>query len=210
MNRKRAQSDSGRHRGQRGFSLVELMVAMVLSLFLVGGVILMYTSGKAAINDGQRLSRLQEDMRFAVEFMVRDIRQGGYCVTRCALVGADDDNFAQIFSGGTRSTSGDELHILYEIPEDPARDCRGVNPPSTIDANVALNRYTFSESSLRCKDQALVDGVSNLQFAEIRDGEGNLVGVEVTLGFDPGGEFGTRQMSYVVAFRNRILAPLWD
>lgn len=210
MSRKRERSDSSRHRGQRGFSLVELMVAMVLSLFLVGGVILMYTSGKAAINDGQRLSRLQEDMRFAVEFMVRDIRQGGYCVTRCGLVGAEDDNFAQIFSGSTRGASGNDLRIRYEIPEDPARDCRGVNPPSTIDPNVALNRYTLAEGSLRCNNQALVDGVSNLQFAEIRDGEDNLVGVEVTLGFEPGGEFGTQQMTFLVAFRNRVLAPLWD
>lgn len=195
ISRKRAWTDSSKHRGQRGFSLVELMVAMVLSLFLVGGVILMYTSGKAAIDDGQRLARLQENMRFAVEFMVRDIRQTGYL---------RETNFAIV--------TADQLEIFYDAEPPPGaddptpRDCTGAEPTS---GTIVRNVYTLSGGALRCNSQALVDGVSSLQFAEIRDSEDNLIGVEVTLGFDPGGEFAARQMSFVVAFRNRVLAPMW-
>lgn len=62
----------------RGFTLVELMVALVLSLFLVGGVILMYASSKATFLDSNQVSRLQENIRFASDYMVRDIRNAGF------------------------------------------------------------------------------------------------------------------------------------
>lgn len=187
-------------RMQRGFTLVELMIALVLSLFLVGGVILMYGSGRAAIDDGQRLSRLQENMRFAAEFMIRDIRQAGFCTTEtnCAQV---EPNFAVVIA------SPPELRVRYVIPEADRRDCTGTALSS---GEITTNRYTLSGGSLRCNNQALIDGVNSLQFQEIRDGGNNLIGVEVILGFDPGGTFGTQEMSFVVALRNRILAPLWD
>lgn len=62
----------------RGFTLIELMIAMVLSLFLIGGVILMYASTKAAYLDSSQMSRMQENIRFASDYMVRDLRNAGF------------------------------------------------------------------------------------------------------------------------------------
>lgn len=62
----------------RGFTLIELMIAMVLSLFLIGGVILMYASTKAAYVDSDQMSRMQENIRFASDYMVRDLRNAGF------------------------------------------------------------------------------------------------------------------------------------
>lgn len=64
--------------GISGFTLIELMVAMALSLFLVGGVILMYISTQAAYTDSNQLSRMQENVRFASDYLVRDIRNAGF------------------------------------------------------------------------------------------------------------------------------------
>jgi type IV pilus assembly protein PilW len=62
----------------RGFSLVELMVAMTIGLILLGGAISVLYSSKLTYNENERVARLQEGGRAAVELMLRDLRAGGY------------------------------------------------------------------------------------------------------------------------------------
>lgn len=71
-------NDYRQPRRQAGFSLVELMVAMALSIFLIGGVTLTYLSGRATSVETEELSRMQENLRFAADFLVRDIRNAGF------------------------------------------------------------------------------------------------------------------------------------
>lgn len=63
---------------QRGFSLIELMVAFTISLILLAGVVQIYISSKNTyvVQDG--LSRTQENMRFSFEIMSNDIRMVGF------------------------------------------------------------------------------------------------------------------------------------
>ncbi len=63
---------------QRGLSLVELMVAMALSLLLMLGVIQIFLSSKQTYSTNSALSRVQESGRFAMEFLIQDIRNTGY------------------------------------------------------------------------------------------------------------------------------------
>ncbi|WP_019339726.1 PilW family protein [Stutzerimonas stutzeri] len=65
-------------RHQHGLSLVELMVAMALSLLLMLGVIQIFLSSKQTYSTNVALSRVQESGRFALEFMANDIRNAGY------------------------------------------------------------------------------------------------------------------------------------
>jgi type IV pilus assembly protein PilW len=62
----------------RGFSLVELMVAMTLSLILLAGALSVLYSSKVTYYENERVARLQENGRAAVELMLRDMRAGGY------------------------------------------------------------------------------------------------------------------------------------
>lgn len=62
---------------QRGFSLVELMVALVLGLVLITGVIQIYLSTKAGYNLQTGMARAQENGRYAVDFLTRDLRMTG-------------------------------------------------------------------------------------------------------------------------------------
>lgn len=61
-----------------GFSLVELMVAMVISLILLAGVIKIYQGSKQAYRVQDNQARLQENGRFAMYFLARDIRMAGF------------------------------------------------------------------------------------------------------------------------------------
>lgn len=59
---------------QAGLTLIELMVAMAIGLFLVLGTVAVYTQSKSSyrVSDGQ--ARLQENLRFALDLMEPDIR----------------------------------------------------------------------------------------------------------------------------------------
>ena len=63
---------------QRGITIVELMIALVVSSIILIGVATVYTSSKRAYKIQEEMSRLQENARFGFEFMVRDIRMAGY------------------------------------------------------------------------------------------------------------------------------------
>jgi len=62
----------------RGFSLVELMVAMTLSLLLLGGVVAIFASSRSSYETTEKLSRIQENGRFALDQFVHDIRASGF------------------------------------------------------------------------------------------------------------------------------------
>ncbi len=69
---------NARIRTMAGFSLVELMLALVLSLFLLGGLFVTYISSRNTAQDAETLSRIQENMRFASDHLIRDIRNAGF------------------------------------------------------------------------------------------------------------------------------------
>lgn len=61
-----------------GFTIIELMIAMTLSLFLLGAITYVVVSSNRNYNTTDSLARLQENARFAVELMARDLRRTGY------------------------------------------------------------------------------------------------------------------------------------
>lgn len=63
---------------QRGLSLVELMIAMMLSLVLVAGTMQIYLSNKQTYRVQEAQSRVQESARYGLEFLTKDVREAGY------------------------------------------------------------------------------------------------------------------------------------
>jgi type IV pilus assembly protein PilW len=63
---------------QSGFSLVELMVALTLSLILVAGALSVLYTSRLTYFQNERTGRLQESGRVAVELMLRDMRASGF------------------------------------------------------------------------------------------------------------------------------------
>jgi type IV pilus assembly protein PilW len=65
-------------RRQNGLSLVEILVSLVISLILVAGIIQLFVGSKQTYRFHEGLSRIQENGRFAVELLAKDIRSTGY------------------------------------------------------------------------------------------------------------------------------------
>lgn len=61
-----------------GFSLVELMVAIVIGLIITLGVVQIFSANRATYQLDEGLARAQENGRFALEFLTQDIRHAGY------------------------------------------------------------------------------------------------------------------------------------
>lgn len=69
---------SGTMQKSKGFSLIELMVAMVVGLFVAAIVATMYVSIIRANSTTVQVSRLNLDMQAALDIIARDIQRTGY------------------------------------------------------------------------------------------------------------------------------------
>jgi len=63
---------------KRGFSLVEIMVAMVLVVLIVAGALALVASGRKAYRSQESRSRLEEAANAALELLAYEIRMAGF------------------------------------------------------------------------------------------------------------------------------------
>lgn len=63
---------------QKGLTLIELMIAIAISSALMLGVTQIFSGGKRTYKLNNELARTQENIRFSVDEMARDIRMAGY------------------------------------------------------------------------------------------------------------------------------------
>lgn len=64
--------------GGAGFSLVELMVALVIGLLISAAMLTAYSSGSAATGTTARFAEVQTNGRYAVDFLRREIQLAGF------------------------------------------------------------------------------------------------------------------------------------
>jgi type IV pilus assembly protein PilW len=110
---------------QRGFSIVELMVAMGISLVLFAGALTIYLSSKGTYTDNERVSRVQETGRIGLDVIERDIRNTG--VHLCTRQLAD-----QVFSRldvGADAMAWDFTLPVLAFDGDATTWEAGVGPP---------------------------------------------------------------------------------
>ena len=67
-----------RSKAQSGLTLIEIMIAITISLVLLAGVVQIFFSAKQSYNIQQALSRVQENARMVNDTMLRDIASAGY------------------------------------------------------------------------------------------------------------------------------------
>jgi len=63
---------------QKGFNLIELMIASMLGIVVTGGALSMYISTIKAGADIAKSARLNYDLDTTMQLMVNDIRRAGY------------------------------------------------------------------------------------------------------------------------------------
>jgi len=108
--------------GQRGMTLVELMVGLAVGMIVVAGAVVMATS---QIGDHKRLvleTQVQQDLRAAADMMLRDIRRAGAWNSASTSVWAPSNTApasnpyagVQVLAkGAVTAAKGDEVVYAY-------------------------------------------------------------------------------------------------
>ncbi|MFC1665481.1 PilW family protein [Pseudomonadota bacterium] len=102
-----------------GFTLIELLVAITISLFVLAGVGVVMVSSRSTYEAQDFNARLQENARFAIQFLSHDLRMAGYWGCASNLSGGDplavSANSYTSIKGATVGV-GDDLTIEYADP----------------------------------------------------------------------------------------------
>lgn len=78
----------------RGFSLVELMVSLTIGLIILAAVAKIFATSRATYGYEEGMARVQENGRFAINFLEQDIRMAGYmgCNSLSAIANSSNIN----------------------------------------------------------------------------------------------------------------------
>jgi type IV pilus assembly protein PilW len=63
---------------QAGMTLIELLIALLIGAFLLGGILQIFLGTKQSYRMAEGLSRMQENARFAMDLIGQDIRMAGF------------------------------------------------------------------------------------------------------------------------------------
>jgi prepilin peptidase dependent protein B len=101
---------------QKGYNLIEIMIALVLGLIVIGSTIAIYISTIRGSTDTLKAARLNHDLEATMTLMINDIRRAGYWGD--AKVGANSNN--NPFTSETESS--DMTNIQVRNFADPTID----------------------------------------------------------------------------------------
>lgn len=126
---------------QNGLTLVEMMIAMTLSVILLAGLAQIFSSNKLSFQMTNGIARVQESGRISMEFLGREIRSAGF--VGCAT-GAFSANFVNNVKTSSYSDSViKEALALY----DGDNAITGFNDIASISANPVLEDFGLSMGS---------------------------------------------------------------
>ena len=110
---------------QQGMTLIEILIALVLGLFLIAGIFQIFLSSKQSYRMQENLSRMQESGRFAMEFISRDVRMADYrvCYSDVSVGG-------EVF--GFNNTGLNNSDVIAVVQKDD--DCLVAPNPTTFSA----------------------------------------------------------------------------
>lgn len=154
----------------RGFSLVELLVAMVLGLIVIGAVIALVLSMMRANNQTISATRLTQELRAVAALMAADIRRAGSVqdpLTAATADAGDPENpYATVSTGtagciryGYADAEGGDYHSIFlsggavylkASGTQANADCSaGSGDPALSSPQVTVTALTFSQTGRR-------------------------------------------------------------
>jgi type IV pilus assembly protein PilW len=167
---------------QLGLTLIELMIAMLVGLFLLAGIVMVFINSNRSNHMQENLARLQENGRFAIEFLTKDTRMVGYwdCMKPIAAPNNDDLKGTEGASGAPDSitirgafvrsrANGATCGVSVATAPFPATPaCPQAAEPSNFYAdNSSIITYSINNGNLRrvtnCTTNDVVEGIENLQ-----------------------------------------------
>jgi type IV pilus assembly protein PilW len=162
---------------QNGFSIIELMIALLIGLFLLGGLLTIVQNNRRVFGSQTQLSQLQDSERLALTMMTDVIQMAGYFPdptsnspqsTMLATTATTPTMIAGQAMTGTFSAAGDTITVRYTTNgSDNILSCTGTSTTGGIFTYV--NTFSVNNANqLICTREdgvayPLVNGVTNLK-----------------------------------------------
>ncbi len=163
-----------RHTVQRGFTLIELAVALLIGLFLIGGLLTLVQAMKRTSSVQTGMSQLQDNERLAMQLITDVVQTAGYFPdpqnnTASAKFAAAGSFTAGQALYGTGTGTGDTISVRYATDgTDNVIDCSGNAQTTTtltntfsLDANGDL-QCTLTVGTGTPATLTLVSGLTNI------------------------------------------------
>jgi len=150
----------------KGFTLVELMVALVLGLFLTAAALQLFITGSLTFTNQKNLSDIQDNATFGLSLISQQLRRTNS--GNAQIIGGSGVLNGLVFSGTSVSTTApsnfpvtakdvnvsstvdgksDQLVIQYSALQDNMRDCEGNLIDTSIDS-IVIERYFLRVDTL--------------------------------------------------------------
>lgn len=176
------------NRAQRGLTLIELLIAMTVALFLLGGLLKIVQSTRRTFGDQNALAQMQDNERLAMTFMTDVIESAGYfpnpkinaASTVLPAVGTTFAAGQAIYGTTSPSPVGDKVTVRYGAPlktlNNDVFNCMGTTNTTVANFDTFVNTFwvdstnpqnpvltcTFSSTATPSTPVVLVNNVQSL------------------------------------------------
>jgi type IV pilus assembly protein PilW len=158
---------------QRGFTLLEIMIAMSIGLFLTGALLTIVQTNKAVFVNQSQLAQLQDSERMAMTLMADVIQRAGYFPDPTVNTAGGTLIASAPFANGQTITgaAGDSVSVRYMTAGgDGILNCSGLSNPVGGANILYVNQFAVvagvPSGQLVCTmngtPYTLVNGVTNL------------------------------------------------
>jgi len=175
---------------QKGFTLIELMVALLLGLLVVAAAGSIFLSNRRVYGSTEAVGRIQENQRAAFEMIARDIREAG--VNPCSRFNASnpitvqatgvDAQFWGRFANGVfgASSGGNDSISLYLANNRDYRITAHARPADPVTLNT-VNGLAAGQTLMACNtDHAIVFAATGISGTAVQHAAGQNCGAGLT------------------------------
>jgi type IV pilus assembly protein PilW len=185
-----------------GFSLVEIMISLLIGLFIIAGAITILVQNQQNYRQNDDFGRLQENVRFAMDLIIDDLRGAGFfgCSNKLinnlnnATTGTlfDTDQPIDGFESGQASWTGGNTDVIASIHPDTdaitirrllGRGVPILNTMASADALIDINNAPVNVGQLAAIYNC---SVTNIFQVTSSDTNADTLGHSDAGGFSPG------------------------
>ena len=98
-----------RYNRQSGFSLIELLIAMIIGLFLLAGITTSYLSSKKTSIERDQYSMLEDNGRLALDILTKSLEHTGYTSSKAVPL---EDKFISVAADVSSSNCGVDQSVM--------------------------------------------------------------------------------------------------
>jgi len=131
----------------RGFTIIELLIAMAVGLVLLGAMYGVFTMHSKTFGTQERIAEMQQIARAAMDMMTREIRMAGYNPAGVTFDGIPyDADKLEIYADldGNEDTNGTNEYIKYTMDSDYPFEIRRDTGGGRQEFALNIQSFTFS------------------------------------------------------------------